>query len=119
MFCGLGLLGLTNLRRSLALSTISQQVAVDLEYARSLALANSQDTNIEFSKKVYSCFQKDSLLFQKNSSNKNISFNQIRLAIKANGNPKYAGTVYIYWKDTSYYKVTLPPGVGVINAKKI
>lgn len=101
------------------LRNISTEIAQDLEYARSLALANSLDTEIVFSNSGYICLQQKSILFERRNDIKQVSFNNIRLAIKGNGNPKYAGTVYIRWRGVSSYKVTLPPGAGIINVTKL
>ena len=99
---------ITNYKKSVNIRLLQEKIMADMELAKTQAVASLKDVEIIFNDQGY-YLQTSGEISKKIDLGRYFRVNYMKLGFTPAGSPKYAGTVYLFYRDEKIAKFILTP----------
>ena len=114
MICAVSLTGMVHLRQKNVLKVWQNTIEEDLLFARNTAKQQAQSVDILFYETGY-IIQNNQGTLKEVITSWPFTFSALRLGFNAEGNPRFAGTLYLYRSGKAVARMTVAVGSGIIT----
>ena len=117
MLCAVSLTGIIHLQQKNIIKIQQNNIEEDLLLARNTAKQQARDVDIIFFENGY-VLQNNKGVLKEVTLSKPFTVSALRLGFNAEGNPRFAGTLYLYRGGKTAAKMTVAVGSGIITWTK-